>query len=151
LLSHIRSKPLPPQTVETRTMLHDMGRILATAVGKTITLELQVAPDVWPVCVDRTQLENALLNLAINARDAMPSGGRLCISAMNVRTDRDRNENGDPTIAADCIRIEVSDTGSGMTDEIASRAFEPSSQQSRAELVSVSAASLDSSTSPAVR
>lgn len=125
LLAHIRSRPLPRQAVQTAAMLHDMGRILASAVGKAITVELQIAPDVWPICVDRTQLENALLNLAINARDAMPAGGRLCISATNVRAERDQDNLPDTAMAGDRIRIEVSDTGSGMTDDIAARAFEP--------------------------
>jgi CheY-like chemotaxis protein len=92
-------------------------------LGAAIRIETDPAPDLWPAMVDPTQIELVVLNLAINARDAMPAGGRLTISTANVTTqDKRRPVDLGP---GDYVAISVKDTGTGMTDAVLARAFEP--------------------------
>jgi len=123
LLAFARKQPLEPARVDIHDLVTGMRHMLGQSLGKGIELEIRLAPDLWPAWIDATQLESALLNLAINARDAMPDGGRLSISATNQHIgDDDREPDGR---AGDHVRMVVTDTGAGMPAEVAARAFEP--------------------------
>ena len=98
-----------------------MSELLKRALGETIQLRLRPAPGLWRVEADPNQLESAILNLAVNARDAMPQGGELVIETANVTFSHPRGEAG----AGDYVAIVVTDTGTGMDAETLSRAFDP--------------------------
>ena len=122
LLSFARSEPLLPARVDSPQLIGAMGELLDRTLGERIQVETVVADDAWPVFVDPHQLENAILNLAVNARDAMDGEGRLTISLDNVTLAA--NSVGDIQ-PGDYLKISVSDTGCGMTAEVRERAFEP--------------------------
>jgi signal transduction histidine kinase/ActR/RegA family two-component response regulator len=122
LLSFARSEPLLPERVEPAELVAGMTDLLDRTLGERIRVKVDRAPDIWPVYVDSHQLENAIVNLAVNARDAMEGGGRLKISTENVKVSA--NEVGDIR-PGDYVRISVTDTGCGMSPEVKERAFEP--------------------------
>ncbi len=122
LLSFARSEPLLPERVDSRDLVNGMSELLDRTLGERITVKTKLDAAAWPVFVDSHQLENAILNLAVNARDAMDATGTLSISTENVTLAA--NEVGDVR-AGDYLRLAVSDTGCGMTDEVRDRAFEP--------------------------
>src|SRR3546814_1032490 len=102
-----------------------MSEMLSRTLGEQIEMEMTVADDAWPVWTDPTQLESAILNLAVNARDAMPLGGRLTISAEN-RTIAQSTTAGRGTLSpGDYIVITVSDTGAGIPEHVIERLLEP--------------------------
>ncbi|HEX4737603.1 MAG TPA: PAS domain S-box protein [Allosphingosinicella sp.] len=114
LLAFGRRQALKPEVVDVNIRLDAFGEVLSRTLGGGIEVRLDLAPSLWPVEVDTTQLETALLNAAFNARDAMPEGGRITISTAN-------REAAD----GDMVCIAISDTGEGMTEDVLSRAFEP--------------------------
>jgi PAS domain S-box-containing protein len=125
LLAFSRRQPLDPKPVQANPLVLSMEDLLRRTLGERIELELKLAGDLWLTLCDPNQLESALLNLAINARDAMPDGGRLVIETSNswlrdIYIARQRDVRGGQYI---CIR--VTDTGTGMTPETIERAFEP--------------------------
>ena len=124
LLAFSRRQPLVPKPTDVARLLTGMSDLLARALGETIRLELRPDADLPRVEVDPNQLESALLNLGVNARDAMPDGGQLTVSvsARQVLSDGDA-----PAVvtAGDYVVITVADTGAGMPDDVAARAFEP--------------------------
>ena len=122
LLSFARSEPLLPERVESAALVGGMSELLDRTLGERITVKTQLAKDAWPVFVDPHQLENAILNLAVNARDAMDGNGKLVIRSQNVRMAA--NQVGDIQ-PGEYLCIEVIDTGCGMTPEVRDRAFEP--------------------------
>jgi PAS domain S-box-containing protein len=122
LLAFARQQPLALETIDVNRMLADTIELLARTLGETILIQTLPAADLWPVCTDRNQLESTLLNLAVNARDAMKSGGRLAIETANV-TLADTNELA--VAPGDYVLIRVADTGTGMTPEVMARAFDP--------------------------
>jgi signal transduction histidine kinase/ActR/RegA family two-component response regulator len=122
LLSFARSEPLLPERIDSRELLSGMSDLLDRTLGERIHVEVDLAPDVWPTYVDPHQLENAIVNLAVNARDAMEGEGLMRITAANVSLEA--NEVGDVR-AGEYVRISVTDTGCGMTPEVMERAFEP--------------------------
>jgi PAS domain S-box-containing protein len=123
LLSFARKQELTIERVEINRLIEAICEMLPRTLGPTAQLATQLAPDAGATLTDPNQLELAILNLAINARDAMPDGGKLTIatSALSAKTARDRWQ----LVGGGHVMIAVSDTGNGMTDEVRSRAFEP--------------------------
>jgi PAS domain S-box-containing protein len=119
LLTFSRRQALKPEPMALEQRIGDMRELLDRSLRGDITVEMQFAPDLWPINVDPTQLELAVLNLAVNARDAMPNGGMLTIRAQNVPTSPG-NE-----VQEDFVSLSVSDTGTGMDAAVLARAFEP--------------------------
>src|SRR3954468_7921593 len=122
LLSFARSEPLLPERVDSKELIGGMSDLLDRTLGERIRIEVDLAHDSWPIYVDPHQLENAIVNLAVNARDAMEGEGLMRIATDNVRLRA--NEVGDIR-AGDYLKISVTDTGCGMTAEVRERAFEP--------------------------
>jgi signal transduction histidine kinase/CheY-like chemotaxis protein len=122
LLSFARSEPLLPERLDTAILVGGMSELLDRTLGERITVRTNLADDAWPVFVDPHQLENAILNLAVNARDAMDGTGALTIRSRNQALAA--NEVGDIR-PGEYLVIEVTDTGCGMTPEVKERAFEP--------------------------
>ena len=124
LLAFARRQPLSPAVCNPQQIFDGVGELLQRALGETIQIEVDVPEDSWNINVDRNQLENAILNLAINARDAMQGEGTIILSAENVTLDR-RFCAGKGLIPGDYVRVGVADTGAGMTPEVLEQAFEP--------------------------
>jgi signal transduction histidine kinase/CheY-like chemotaxis protein len=118
LLAFSRRQALLPQTVDLQERLPPLASLLSPVLGSRVTLTIEVAPGTWPVRVDVAELELGLINLAVNARDAMPEGGRFTVRARNVASVL-------PLHAQPMVLIEASDTGTGMPPEIVSKVFEP--------------------------
>ncbi len=116
LLAFARRQALDPKPADINRLVAGMEELITRAVGTGVRVEMALAAGLWPVLCDANQLENALLNLCLNARDAMPEGGVLRIETGNVAEGR---------LGGEAVAIVVSDTGVGMTEEVASRAFEP--------------------------
>ena len=125
LLAFSRQQPLDPKAIDINLLISSMDGLIRRAIGARLEIKTTLGDNLWQVLVDRSQLENALLNLAINARDAMPNGGCLAIETSNIRMD-DAGVAGEAGFApGDYLLITVSDTGTGMDKETLSRAFEP--------------------------
>ena len=122
LLSFARSEPLLPERVEPNELIHGMTDLLDRTLGERIHIEIDVAPNAWPAYVDPHQLENAIVNLAVNARDAMEGEGNMRISTENVTMAP--SQVGDIR-GGDYVKISVTDTGCGMPPDVLERAFEP--------------------------
>ncbi len=126
LLAFARRRPLDPKRVEADRLLAGMEDLLQRTLGRETDLEIAFADALWPTLCDPNQLENAILNLAINARDAMPKGGRLTIEAANVHLDDAYAQaQGDGVKPGQYVVVSVTDTGTGMGPEVIKRAFEP--------------------------
>ena len=125
LLGFSRQLPLEPQTVNLNALVTRMSELLRRSIGEHIALSATLAPDVWEVRADPTQIETALTNLAINARDAMPNGGRLVIETRNVIVEKDQVAAERDLSPGDYVVVSVSDTGTGIPPEIRDRVFEP--------------------------
>jgi PAS domain S-box-containing protein len=124
LLAFARRQPLIPKGVDVNQLVVSLEDLLRRTIGETIDLRIAAANDLWSTLCDPNQLESALLNLAINARDAMPDGGRLTIATANARLDSVTADT--PALApGDYVSITVTDTGVGMSAEVAARAFDP--------------------------
>jgi signal transduction histidine kinase len=124
LLAFARRQPLTVARLDLNDVLRGMAELLSRTVGSKVSVETDFAPDLWPVDADATQLELAVINLAINSRDAMPEGGVLRVRTFNT-TQTGRNSEEQPSAATDFVGLEISDTGIGMPAEILARAFEP--------------------------
>ena len=124
LLAFSRRQTLAPETVDANRLVAGMEELIRRTVGPAITVEIACAAELWTVLVDPNQLENALLNLCINARDAMPDGGTLTVGTANRRVD---DEDGQPhdLPSGQYVSLCVADTGTGMTPEVVARAFDP--------------------------
>jgi PAS domain S-box-containing protein len=125
LLAFARRQSLDPQSVDVIHLIEGMADLLHRSLGEQVQIEIVAPADIWPVHTDANQLENALLNLAINARDAMPDGGRLTISLANITISSAVQHKGDPIDPGDYTIISVSDTGVGMSSDVAAKAFDP--------------------------
>ncbi|MBK5511894.1 hybrid sensor histidine kinase/response regulator [Pseudomonas sp. TH15] len=124
LLAFARRQPLSPAVCDPRQIFEGLGELLQRALGETIQINMQVVDDAWRVHVDRNQLENAILNLAINARDAMNGEGTISLSASNVRLDPEFCV-GKGLVPGEFVRVAVSDSGAGMPPQVLAQAFEP--------------------------
>ena len=125
LLAFSRQQPLAPVSVDVNGLVSKLGELLRRALGETIALECVLAGGLWRCSVDPSQLENAILNLAVNARDAMPGGGRLTIEAQNAFLDDEYAADHLEVAAGQYVLIAITDTGTGMPPEIVHRAFDP--------------------------
>jgi PAS domain S-box-containing protein len=125
LLAFARQQPLAPKRIDLAAVLHGTAKLLRRTLGGNIKVELKVADDIWPLLIDVSQLESAILNLAVNARDAMPDGGTLTIETTNTVLDQAIVEQNLEAATGDYVVIAVSDTGTGMPAELVARAFEP--------------------------
>lgn len=130
LLAFARKQPLQPVTVNLNERVRALSSLLPTTLGPEIKIDLRLAEDLWLAEADPNQLESGLLNIVINARDAMPSGGTVTVTTGNERLTAtqleamhaDRDEELE---AGDYVTLTVADTGTGMTPEVRDRAFEP--------------------------
>ncbi|WP_309084463.1 ATP-binding protein [Chelativorans sp.] len=125
LLAFSRRQPLDPKPLDLNLMVRDMTELLHRTLGETIELEGVLAPRLWTVEVDQNQLESAIINLAVNARDAMPEGGKLTIETANTALDESYSATDAEVIPGQYVMVAVSDTGIGMSKATLARAFEP--------------------------
>lgn len=125
LLAFARRQPLQPQEVDVNALIAELMKLLERTIGQNIEISLDLDPGVWPTVVDPAQLDSALANLATNARDAMPNGGGLIVVTGNRRLDADYAAQHSELVPGDYVMIEVSDTGTGMSPEIAQQIFDP--------------------------
>jgi PAS domain S-box-containing protein len=124
LLAFARRQPLIPKGVDANQLVVSLEDLLRRTIGEAIDLEIAASDDLWWTLCDPNQLESALLNLAINARDAMPDGGKLTVTTANARLDSVTADT--PALSpGDYVCIEVTDSGVGMSAEVAARAFDP--------------------------
>ncbi len=125
LLAFSRRQPLEPRPVELNALVREMTELLHRTLGEQIELEGVLAPRLWTVEVDQNQLESAMLNLAVNARDAMPEGGKLTIETANTALDESYTATDAEVIPGQYVMISISDTGTGMPKKVLARVFEP--------------------------
>ncbi|MCC2981421.1 CHASE domain-containing protein [Sphingomonas sp. IC4-52] len=125
LLAFGRQQPLQPRVLDPNRLVSDMSELLRRTLGEMVSLETVLAPGVWRVEADPGQLENAVLNLAINGRDAMPDGGRLIIETHNCDLDESYVSHHEGVQAGQFVLIAVTDTGLGMAPEVLDRALDP--------------------------
>ncbi|MDO8605838.1 MAG: MASE4 domain-containing protein [Phaeospirillum sp.] len=125
LLAFSRRQALNPVQTDVGDILTKLAQLLRRTLGEQILVTLEADNGLWPVSIDVAQLESSVTNLAINARDAMPNGGRLIITTHNVVLDAHYVELNPDAMTGDYVLIEVSDTGTGMTPEVTRQVFEP--------------------------
>ena len=125
LLAFSRRQPLAPRAFEVNRLVAGMSEMIGRMLGETIEVKAMLAPDAGPIFADANQLESALLNLVVNARDAMRDGGRLTIETANVRLDETALAVAERIAAGDYVMLGVSDTGAGIASEFLDKVFEP--------------------------
>jgi PAS domain S-box-containing protein len=125
LLAFARKQPLVPVVVDINALIRDETELLRRSLGESFEIETVLSGGLWKAVVDKGQLQNALLNLAINARDAMPEGGKVTIETSNAHLDRNYAAQHHDVPAGQYVLIAVSDTGCGMSPEVQERAIEP--------------------------
>jgi nitrogen-specific signal transduction histidine kinase/CheY-like chemotaxis protein len=125
LLAFARKQPLQPAQIDVNALIRDAVQLLSPTLGKQIEIETALSGEVWPAFVDRSQLSSALVNLAINARDAMSNGGKLKFATGNVTLGVPEAVAAGVERAGDYVAIEVSDTGTGIPQEFLDRIFDP--------------------------
>jgi signal transduction histidine kinase len=125
LLAFARKQPLAPAAIDLAATMPDLVPLLRRTLGEHIEVRYVESAGLWPAMADPAQLESAVLNLALNARDAMPGGGRLTIELGNKVLDREYARHHAEVVPGDYAMVAVSDTGHGMTPEVAARVFEP--------------------------
>ncbi|MEA2737554.1 MAG: hypothetical protein QOH05_861 [Acetobacteraceae bacterium] len=125
LLAFARRQTLDPRPLDANKLVADMSELLRRTLGEAVALETVLAGGLWRTAADANQLENALLNLAVNARDAMPLGGKLTIETANTHLDEGYVAVHEDVVVGQYVMIAVSDTGSGMSADTLGRVFEP--------------------------
>ena len=125
LLAFARRQPLEPKVVNLSRLVSDMADLLRRTLGESIEVETVVAGGLWNTIADPAQVESALLNLALNARDAMPSGGRLTVEITNAVLDEAYARTARDVAPGQYVMLAVTDTGEGMSEDVRARVFEP--------------------------
>ncbi|MGZ3305666.1 MAG: PAS domain S-box protein [Asticcacaulis sp.] len=125
LLAFSRQQPLRPETLDINRLVAGMSDLLRHSIGADIRLETVLGGGLWPAHVDPNQLESVILNLGVNSRDAMPGGGRLTIETQNAYLDSRYSTAHLGVPPGQYVLIAISDTGTGMTPEVAAKAFDP--------------------------
>jgi PAS domain S-box-containing protein len=125
LLAFARKQPLQPRETDLNSLVAEAAKLLQPTLGAQIEIETPLAADAWPALIDASQLTSALLNLSINARDAMPEGGKLTLETSNVHLDDAYAAANREVVAGDYVMIAVSDTGSGIPPDLLDKVFEP--------------------------
>ncbi|TDV72360.1 PAS domain-containing sensor histidine kinase [Pseudomonas sp. LP_7_YM] len=125
LLAFSRRQSLDSKPVEMNELVNAMGELLHRSVNESVRLDMCLDPQLWTAEADPNQLESALLNLVLNARDAMPSGGMLMIETFNRRLDRPFTNAHENLLPGDYVVLSVTDTGCGMPENVITRAFDP--------------------------
>jgi len=125
LLAFSRKQPLQPRHTDVNTLIMDAAKLLRPTLGEHVEIESMLEDEAWPALVDPNQFATALLNLALNARDAMPEGGKLTLETANIILDESYAKGHGEVIPGHYVMIGVSDTGSGIPASIRDRVFEP--------------------------
>ena len=125
LLAFSRQQPLAPERIDANRLVAGMSDLLRRTLGEGVAVETVLAGGLWPTLADPNQLENALLNLAVNARDAMPDGGKLTIETANAHLDEAYAASRAEIQPGQYVALSVSDTGTGMPPEVMAKAFDP--------------------------
>ena len=120
LLAFSRKQTLDVKPVDPNGLVLGMRDMLLSVLGETVSIETDPSPDIWPILSDAGQIESALLNLSLNARDAMPKGGVITITTANRRSQKLSD-----IATGDFVKIDVSDSGTGMTADVTQRAMDP--------------------------
>lgn len=125
LLSFARRQIIKPTRLQVDDVVHQLLKMLTRTLGEDIVLTTDMQPDLWPIEVDRSQLDQVIVNLIVNAREAMPDGGELTIEATNVDLDEFYAGAHADVVPGAYVMVAVSDTGTGMSPEVQERVFEP--------------------------
>ncbi|OWV67882.1 hybrid sensor histidine kinase/response regulator [Rhizobium sp. R339] len=125
LLAFSRQQPLAPEVIDVNKLVGGMSELLRRTLGEHIRIETVLAGGLWPSFADLSQLENAMLNLAVNARDAMPGGGHLTIETANTELDERYARMHSEVDAGQYVMVSITDTGTGMSPDVIDRAFDP--------------------------
>jgi PAS domain S-box-containing protein len=125
LLAFARKQVIAPERLDLNQVVSASEKLLRRVLGEDVELVVGLAPDLWPIRCDPGQVEQVLLNLVVNARDAMPGGGRLSLSTLNHRVDAERSAQSPGQLVGEWVQLEVRDTGTGMTPEVQAHLFEP--------------------------
>jgi PAS domain S-box-containing protein len=125
LLTFARRQPLDPREIDVNGLVTETARLLKPILGEHVSIETALAPDVWCAMADPSQLSSAIINLAVNARDAMKGGGRLTLQTANAELDAADGSDDREVKPGDFVMIAVADTGHGIPAEIRDRVFEP--------------------------
>lgn len=125
LLAFSRKQLLVPKVIDINELVTELEPLFHRTLGEDISIKTKLAGDLWLTCVDHSQLENSLVNLAVNARDAMSSGGKLTIETSNTFLDEDYARSHTEVSPGEYVRLRVSDNGTGMPKDVLARVFEP--------------------------
>lgn len=125
LLAFSRRQPTSPQFIVVNTIVTAMEKMLKRIIGEDISFVAKTAPDLWTIRADPSQIEQIILNLVVNARDAMEGGGQITVETENVQLKEPRVARGGTVPAGSYVRLSIQDTGIGMTDEVLEHLFEP--------------------------
>jgi PAS domain S-box-containing protein len=125
LLAFSRRQPLAPRAIEMNRLVASLSEMISRTLGETIEVATVLAPETWPAFADANQIESALLNLVVNARDAMPEGGRLIVETGNAHLDQRYAATAEGVAPGDYVTLSVSDTGSGIPPELLEKVLEP--------------------------
>ncbi len=125
MLAFSRNQSLSPSVIDLNEVIENIGDMLRVTLGESVEISSRLFGDLWPCRVDRPQLENSILNLAINSRDAMPDGGRFEIAAENIHLDAAQAEAYENVEAGDYVMFSATDTGSGIPRDVIERVFDP--------------------------
>jgi PAS domain S-box-containing protein len=125
LLAFARQQPLDPYAVDANALVGNITRLLDRTLGQNIEVVFSAGAELWPILIDAANLESAIANLAVNARDAMPDGGRLLIETANATLDAEYAAANPGAAPGEYVAVAVSDTGCGMPPAVANRIFEP--------------------------